>query len=363
MSIRDSIEVRFLAEHEQSAAAVGARVAEFIQGAQSSLDIAVYDMRLSDPLRDMLAAALADRARAGVRIRIAYDSEKSGQPDLGGGADPAEAGTDAFVEALGYPSCRIGGHKLMHHKYIVRDAGHPDGAVWTGSTNFTDDSWTLQENNVVRLYSGRVAAWYARDFAELWDDGNFEGSGDFATEPVALNYAGSAATVSVEFSPGRGEAIDDRVAWIVAGARRRVLVCSMLLNSSALLKALDGLLEAGRVKVSGVYDRTQQASVLTQWESVPQNQWKIPAIRAIVARAGLAGKNSTPYSPTTPHDFMHAKVLVVDDTVITGSYNFSRSATLNAENIVVIESVALATDYARYIGQLIEKYAPETLPL
>ena len=41
----------------------------------------------------------------------------------------------------------------MHHKYVVRDGGTPTGAVWTGSTNFTDDSWRLQENNIVRLDS------------------------------------------------------------------------------------------------------------------------------------------------------------------------------------------------------------------
>lgn len=359
----DSLDVRFLAEHEQDPASVGGRIGEFIRGAQTSLDIAVYDMRLSDPLKDLIADALDDRARAGVSIRIAYDSDKPEQPDLVRGADPAEPGTRQLVESLGYPSCPIGGRKLMHHKYIVRDAGSGDGAVWTGSTNFTDDSWTLQENNIVRLYSDRIAGCYARNFAELWDDGNFEGSGDFPTEPVELSYAGRPAVVTVAFSPGRGEEIDDRVADIVAAARERVLICSMLLNSSSLLRSLAAVLDTGRVSVSGIYDRTQQASVLEQWETVPQNQWKIPAIRDIVARAGLIGKNSTPYSPTTLHDFMHAKVLVVDDTVITGSYNFSRSATLNAENILIIESSALAADYARFIAHLIEKYQPESLPL
>ena len=35
---------------------------------------------------------------------------------------------------------------------------------------------------------------------------------------------------------------------------------------------------------------------------------------------------------------MHNKIIVVDDTVITGSYNFSRNAQENAENILLIES-------------------------
>jgi len=53
---------------------------------------------------------------------------------------------------------------------------------------------------------------------------------------------------------------------------------------------------------------------------------------------------------------MHNKVLVIDDTVITGSYNFSRSAQFNAENILFIDSPALAELYRRYIDHLIEKY-------
>ena len=78
----------------------------------------------------------------------------------------------------------------------------------------------------------------------------------------------------------------------------------------------------------------------------------------MIARAALVGKNSTPYSPTARHDYMHNKILVVDDTVITGSYNFSRSAQFNAENILFIDSAALAERYSAYIDHLLHKYGP-----
>ncbi len=54
---------------------------------------------------------------------------------------------------------------------------------------------------------------------------------------------------------------------------------------------------------------------------------------------------------------MHNKVLIIDDTVITGSYNFSRSAQFNAENILFLESAALAERYSVYIDHLLQKYA------
>jgi phosphatidylserine/phosphatidylglycerophosphate/cardiolipin synthase-like enzyme len=350
------IETRFLAEGEQTAAEVAGWLADFIRGAQRSLDIAIYDFRLSDPVGAIVAGALRERAAAGVRIRIAYDADKPLAPDPLTGIDPAPAGTGAFVQALGYPSRRIGGMKLMHNKYVLRDVGEPTAAVWTGSTNLTDDSWTLQENNILILPSAALAAYYMQDFEQLWSIGDIEASGAFDTAPVSLSYAGTPASVHVWFSPGRGPAIDYDIASRVACARRRVRLCSMLINSSALISALGDLLRTARAEVNGIFDRTQMEEVFVQWQGVPHNHWKIGAVQDIIADAGLASKRSTPYSPTSRHDFMHNKVLVVDDTVITGSYNFSHSAEQNAENLVIVENAALAEAYSAYTDRLIAKY-------
>ncbi|HEX2910839.1 MAG TPA: phosphatidylserine/phosphatidylglycerophosphate/cardiolipin synthase family protein [Chloroflexia bacterium] len=352
----EDIAVYFLAQGEQTAEEVVRRLVKFIGEAQKSLDMAFYDFRLSENLRQQIAAALQERANAGVSIRIAYDADKPETPELERGMDPAPAGTGQFVQSLGYPWRRIGGLKLMHHKYIVRDAGTEAAAVWTGSTNMTDDSWTLQENNILTIESSQVAGYYTEDFNELWKTETIGESGSFDTRKVQLTYDGQPADLRLLFSPGRGPAIDYEVAHRVAQARRKVRICSMLLNSSALIAALTDLLCKGDVDISGIYDRTQMDSVLEQWQDVPHNHWKIGVVEDIIKATGLAGKDSTPYSPNTPHDFMHNKVLVIDDTVITGSYNFSRSAEFNAENILMIENEALADQYNRYIDHLVAKY-------
>ncbi|HEV2458994.1 MAG TPA: phosphatidylserine/phosphatidylglycerophosphate/cardiolipin synthase family protein [Ktedonobacterales bacterium] len=353
---QDTLSVRFLAEGEQSAASVAAYLAAFIAEAERSLDIAIYDFRVSDPLKAVIVGALAERARAGVTIRITYDAGKPEQPDPLYGVDPAPHGTGALVQSLGYPFRRIAALKLMHNKYIVRDAGLPSAAVWTGSSNFTDDSWTLAENNILTLASPALAAYYAQDFAGLWDTGDIADTGAFDTDTVELVYAGKPAMVQALFSPGRGPAIDYDVAQIVASAQRRVRICSMLLNSGALIAALGDVLHRGRAPVSGIYDGTQMQQVLPQWQDVPHNRWKIAAVEDIVRHAGLVGKPSTPYAPDSRHDFMHDKALVVDDTVITGSYNFSNSAEQNAENILIVDSPALADAYSAYVDHLIAKY-------
>jgi phosphatidylserine/phosphatidylglycerophosphate/cardiolipin synthase-like enzyme len=348
----DNLSVFFLAEREQSANEVMTRLTAFINGAKQTLDFAIYDMRFSDQLRAQLVAALRDKAQAGVEIRFCYDGDKPLQPDLAAGQDPAPAGTGAFVQSLGYPWRRIAGMKLMHSKYVVRDRQ----SVWTGSTNMTDDAFTLEENNIVEIDSALLAGYYAQNFEELWEKENFEHTGEIHTEPVALTFSNHSANARVMFSPGCGLEIDSEIARRARAAQRRIRICSLLINSGTLIGELGNLFRRGRVAVDGIYDRTQMEQVYVQWQEVPQNRWKIGALEEIIARTGLIGKNSAPYTPTGPHNFMHNKVLVIDDTVITGSYNFSRSAQFNAENILFIESAPLAETYSAYIDHLVGKY-------
>src|SRR5256714_2062499 len=349
----DNLSVFFLAEGEQSAEEVMARLTAFIQAAKQTLDFAVYDMRFSDPLRSQLAAALRERAAIGVDIRFCYDADKPPQPNVAAGQDPAPSGTGAFVQSLGYPWRRIAGMKLMHSKFILRDGQ----AVWAGSANMTDDAFTLMENNIVELDSPPLAGYYAQDFEELWEKQNFENTGEIHTEPVPLTFSNQSANARVMFSPGCGLEIDTEIARRVRLAQRRVRICSLLINSGTLIGELGNLLRHGRVPVDGIYDRTQMEQLYVQWQEVPQNRWKIGALREIIARAGLVGKNSTPYSLIGHHNYMHNKVLVIDETVITGSYNFSRSAQFNAENILFIENAPLADIYSAYIDHLKSKYA------
>lgn len=79
------------------------RLTDFIGAARATLDFALYDMRLGEPLRKLFSAAPQKRAAAGMRIRICYDGDKPLHPDLAAGQDPAPPGTSAFGAALGYP--------------------------------------------------------------------------------------------------------------------------------------------------------------------------------------------------------------------------------------------------------------------
>ena len=60
---------------------------------------------------------------------------------------------------------------------------------------------------------------------------------------------------------------------------------------------------------------------------------------------------------------MHAKMLVTDDYVYMGSFNLSHSGEANAENVVQIESQAVADLCAAYIDRVAARYGGAPLPV
>jgi len=184
----------------------------------------------------------------------------------------------------------------------------------------------------------------------LWRRGDIGTTGAHDTGSVRVG----AVPVHVAFAPGEGRAIDHDAAQRISAARRRLKVCSMLVTSGSILGALSDVLQRGRLaEYGGLYDRTQMQGVFAQWHGGPA-EWKVAVFERVAAP--LAGKRSTPYTPGGRHDFMHNKVLVCDDTVITGSYNLSHSAEDNAENLLSIEDRDLADRYGAYIDGLVKRY-------
>src|SRR5262245_63095762 len=73
-----------------------------------------------------------------------------------------------LIASLGVPERAIAGvPDLMHHKYAVRDGT----SVWTGSTNWTDDSWSRQENVILTVEAPELARAFTRNFEEPWSKG------------------------------------------------------------------------------------------------------------------------------------------------------------------------------------------------
>jgi phosphatidylserine/phosphatidylglycerophosphate/cardiolipin synthase-like enzyme len=346
------------------------QLAQFINEAQSSLHIAIYDFRLKAPeVAEPVINALTSQANAGIEVKIAYYAGKpSSHTHKGEKPAVVEMDMDEFAKLGGDPAPSdigdflanppeniqvkgIYGSKLMHNKYIVRDIHTDEATVWTGSTNFTDDAWTYQENNILQIKSPELSSYYETDFQELWTTGNIRstGVGDTGTVIVGQN------DIDFGFSPGEGKTIDHLIASLISSAQKRIKVASMVLTSHAVLGALDDALRSEQVSnFSGIYDGTQMNHTVKIWEKSEKDAGIVATFKEVASH--FIGKRSTPYSPKGRHDFMHNKIVVCDDAVVTGSFNFSHSATQNSENMLIIHSPTIADQYANYIDEIVRYY-------
>jgi phosphatidylserine/phosphatidylglycerophosphate/cardiolipin synthase-like enzyme len=159
------------------------------------------------------------------------------------------------------------------------------------------------------------------------------------------------------FSPGRGPKMPHRIADRLARAERRIRLCSPVITAGPVLGTLAELAGRSKVDFKGVFDRTQMAEVVSQWEADPHAAWKLPTWQAVSDQLPFASKVTTPYAPGSVHDYLHAKITVVDDTVFTGSYNLSHSGEENAENLLELDSPALADLFADFVERTFQRYA------
>ena len=348
---RPAIEIETLTDGGQRPADVARGIAAFLSEARRSLDIAMYDIRSETDAGALVIASLLAAAQRGVEVRLVYDVAHPGPIPV-----PPPPGTaPEAIEALPIPTRGIAGvPDLMHHKFAVRDGA----AVWTGSTNWTDDSWSRQENVIVTVDSHDIAYAYTLAFEQLWERGVVEGTGK--VDPRPEDVAG--ARVRAWFTPEHGEALSHRVAKHIGKARERVRIASPVLTSGPILATLVEVVNEQRCNLAGVVDDTQVDQVFGQWKANGVSAWKIPLLRRILEEAPFSGKASTHWHPDAVQDVMHAKIVVADDTSFVGSFNFSRSGERNAENVLEIRDGGVADLLAAFVDEIRARYPAATPP-
>ena len=346
------LQLHTLTDGGQTAAEIANEVAEFLASAMETLELAFYDLRLDDEAERIVHGALTDAAGRGVKVRIAFNVDHPGPIAV----PPPPTCKPEDIDALAVPSRAIAGvPDLMHHKYVIRDRS----AVWTGSLNWTNDSWTRQENVVVRAGSPELAHAFGLDFEELWSTGVVEGTGRVDPRPVEID----GCVVRPWFTPGHGADLSHRIAKHLARARRRIRIASPVLTSGPILATMAEITGEGRCDTAGVVDQTQVNEVFHQWRSNGVSEWKVPLLETVLRKAPFSGKRSTPWAPDgSVHDFMHAKCVVADDVAFVGSFNLSRSGERNAENVLEIHSVAIADELAAFVDGVRTRYPAASVP-
>jgi phosphatidylserine/phosphatidylglycerophosphate/cardiolipin synthase-like enzyme len=349
--VRLTVDVRTLTDGGQSALEIAEYAGEFISAAEETLDLALYDFDLEQPTAKLVASALAAAAQRGVAVRLAYNFDHANPIPV----PPPPRAEPSLIESLEVPTMAIPGiPDLMHHKYAVRDRR----ALWTGSTNWTDDSWSREENVIVVAESEPLAHAYATDFEQLWSSGAVAESGFVDPDPVRVD----GMRVRAWFAPGHGEAMATRIAHRIKRAKRTIRMSSPVITSGPILGALAEVVSDGKVDVAGVVDATQMKGVYHQWSLSGNASWKMPLIERALGGAPFSGKGSTPYGQGDVHDYMHAKVTVTDDYVFTGSFNLSHSGEVNAENVLELRDADLAERLGAFVDHVRGLYPAAPLP-
>jgi len=277
-------------------------LAASIDAARLTVDVAIYSLNLRS-IRDALIRA----HERGVQVRVVMESD-----NLDGSAP--QALIDAGVPVLG--DRREG---LMHDKFVVIDRSE----IWMGSMNFTY-SGTYEDNNQLILFrSVKMAENYTKEFEEMFVDDKF--GDNVAPETPNPKVSIDDTRIEVYFSPDDGVA--NPVLEILNNAQESIYFIAFSFTTDEFGEAIRMQAENG-LTVAGVMEEEQvKSNVGTEYDLFKQAGLDVY----------LDGNEGQ----------MHHKTMIIDGgIVITGSYNFSRSAeTRNDENLIVIYNEQIADFY------------------
>lgn len=277
---------------------------EEIGSARLSVDVAAYGFNLWG-IRD----ALIDAQARGVTIRVVTDSDHFAWEEV------------QELVMNGIPVVGDYSDSLMHNKFFIIDRQ----LVFTGSMNPTVGGAYYDNNNLIGIRSTHLAEYYGLEFEEMFSDRLFSRASPSSDSAGVVTIDNE--RTEVYFSPEAGVA--KRIIELVEAARASIHFLAYSFTSDEIADAMIGRAQAG-LDITGVIERSQYYS---------NEGTEFDRLRLAGVDVRLDGNN----------DNMHHKVIIIDERiVITGSYNFSRSAEeSNDENVLIIHSPDLAAIYAQ----------------
>jgi len=305
-----AIDVLFTSQQTEADTSVADELGMAIAGAQSSVDLAVYDLAL-----EQIADALVDAHSRGVSVRLVTETDYEDEAAL------------RQIQRAGIPVVADSGDPLMHNKFVVVDREQ----VWTGSWNLTYNGTYRNNNNVVVVHSPRLAENYTAEFEEMFVQAQFgSGSPDDGTPYPYLELDG--VVVETLFAPE--DDVRARVLELVSEAQESISFMAFAFTDDEIARSLVQKSRTG-LNVQGVLETRTAEDRGAEF--------------AFFQQSGVDVRlDGNPY-------MMHHKVMVIDEhIVVTGSYNFTRSAAeRNDENVLIIRDAGIA---ARYVEEFQHVY-------
>lgn len=344
---------------------------EFIDGADTSIDFAIYGLRGQTAILQALVRA----QERGVRVRGIVDADVNGEnyyddtpqlmralgtvhtdhetdlrtrealagdrlpesyrcPRPRGFKGPVQCteldlGDACFLSSQASREVITFQNDIMHNKFFVVDGRY----LWTGSANVSDSGTGGYNANAVAVVESRkVARWYTQEFEQMYRRGRYHRDKK-ASGPRRARLSRDLA-VDVWFSP-QEQPMRYGVRPLIQGAEERIDVAVFFLTHAGVAQDLIDAHNRG-VAVRVILDATAARNGYTKHEALRE--------------AGI---------PVKVEDWggkMHMKAAVIDNEhVIVGSMNWTAAGeNANDENTIIFESRSVARDFSAFYDELWE---------
>jgi phosphatidylserine/phosphatidylglycerophosphate/cardiolipin synthase-like enzyme len=284
-----------------------------VNAAKKSIDVASFDFNLPN-----FTASLIQAKQRGVAVRVVLD-EESGSQNLSASESGASAAFDAVrtLQTAGITVVNGGrSNGLMHDKFIIIDGA----LLYVGSWNMSYNDTYRNNNNLLRIVDQPLVDNYEAKFQDLYVARHFGKKAQVGAQTQQTSVDG--VEVDNYFSPV--DHVMSKIIEQVNGAQHSIKFLAFTYTYNDLAQAMIAKNKAGEM-VEGVI------------ENRGASQGAMPELACTQVPVKVDGNKYT----------MHDKVIIIDDSiVITGSFNFTRTAdTANDDNILIFHSAAIAKLY------------------
>ncbi len=331
-----------------------------IDGANTSLDVAIYDLDMESIANSLVAADTR-----GVTVRLVTDNENTGTDNQAALSILTSNGID-WIDDTADGSAGSGS---QHNKFIIIDGQ----TVLTGSANFTHSglhgdpdgsggyNGTGNVNNILTVQSSALAAVYTTQFNYMWGDGpggatdSLFGLGkpDHTLQTVYTDNDN--IQIDIQFSPQSptlfaGSTLDTLNDHL-ATAQTRVHVAQFVFSAQLLADTMETRHDAG-VDIQGIGDSSFFNRYYSEFLDMTGSQ--LETSPGVYETDSYTGDGNNPWTntaeayvaETSGYDKFHHKFWIVDNTVVTGSHNASGAGSFsNDENQLFIHNAAIADQY------------------
>ncbi|MEM6613130.1 MAG: phospholipase D-like domain-containing protein, partial [Cyanobacteria bacterium P01_C01_bin.72] len=385
---------------ERSGDNLAAIIVEEIAAAQVSIDLAVQELNLP-----AIAHALVKQQHSGVKVRVIMDNSYSRSitdfssveianlnqrnrqkydqlfvlidRDRNGHLSSDEIAqrdalsilTKAGIEIIDDTADGSKGSGLMHHKFMVVDGQ----TVLLGSANFTlsgllgdiNNSATRGNiNHLLRIKNPQIAQIFSQEFSYMWGDpangiGSKFGLAKPWRSPQTVTW--ESTKITLQFAPTSQRqdwnfSTNGLIGKTIQEGTKSINLALFVFSEQELADILQTKFQSG-VKIKGVFD----AGFAYRYYSEVLDMLGVTLYFRCQPEAGnnpwINTLNTVGIAQVSSGDKLHHKFTVIDEqTVISGSQNWSQAANYkNDEAVVVIHNKTVANHFTQEFERLYQR--------